>query len=61
LLLRKLLQYVGIEPERFQVRWVSASEGVKFAETVEQVTEQIKALGPSRYQSGVQPTEPGVS
>jgi F420-non-reducing hydrogenase iron-sulfur subunit len=61
LLLQKLLQYVGIEPQRFQVRWVSASEGVKFAETVEQVTEQIKALGPNRYQSGVQPTEPGVS
>ena len=61
LLLRKLLQYVGIEPERFQVRWVSASEGVKFAETVEQVTEQIKALGPKRPRSGVLPTEPGDS
>ncbi len=25
--LRKLLEYIGIEPERFQVSWVSASEG----------------------------------
>ena len=48
LFLKQLLEYVGIEPERFQVRWVSASEGAKFADTVEEVTEQIKALGPRR-------------
>lgn len=48
LFLKQLLEYVGIEPERFQVRWVSASEGAKFADTVEEVTEQIKALGPNR-------------
>ena len=53
LLLNKLLEYVGIEPERFQVRWVSASEGAKFAQTVEQVTQQIKALGPNRPRSEV--------
>jgi F420-non-reducing hydrogenase iron-sulfur subunit len=53
LLLSKLLEYVGIEPERFQVRWVSASEGAKFAQTVEQVTQQIKALGPNRRRSEV--------
>ena len=59
LLLKKLLDYVGVDPERFQVRWVSASEGAKFADTVEQATEQIKALGPSRPQSGDRPAEPG--
>jgi F420-non-reducing hydrogenase iron-sulfur subunit len=46
LLLKRLLEYMGIEPERFQVRWVSASEGAKFAELVNGVTKQIKALGP---------------
>jgi F420-non-reducing hydrogenase iron-sulfur subunit len=61
LLLQKLLQYVGLEPERFQVRWVSASEGAKFAETIGQVTDQIRALGPCKPQSGVQPKEPGDS
>jgi F420-non-reducing hydrogenase iron-sulfur subunit len=59
LLLKKLLEYVGIEPERFQVRWVSASEGAKFAATVEQVTEQIKGLGPNRRHSSGEPREPG--
>lgn len=48
LFLKNLLEYVGIEPERFQVRWVSASEGAKFADIVEEVTGQIKALGPNR-------------
>lgn len=48
LFLKKLLTYVGIEPERFHVRWVSASEGGKFADIVREVTEQIRALGPYR-------------
>ena len=59
LLLKNLLEYVGIEPERFQVRWVSASEGAKFADTVAQVTKQIKDLGPRRPQTTTQLTEPG--
>src|SRR5690554_4133283 len=33
-LMRRLLEYMGIEGERFQVRWISASEGVEFAETM---------------------------
>ncbi|NIN67339.1 MAG: hydrogenase iron-sulfur subunit [Anaerolineae bacterium] len=59
LVLNKLLEYVGIEPERFQVRWVSASEGAKFADLIAEVTEQIKALGPSRPQSDSQGFGPG--
>ncbi|MCK4266067.1 MAG: hydrogenase iron-sulfur subunit [Thermoplasmata archaeon] len=45
-LLADLLDYMGIEQGRFQVSWVSASEGVKFAEVVRKFTEQVKALGP---------------
>ena len=50
LFLRSLLEYVGIEPERFQLRWVSASEGAKFADIISAVTQQIKALGPNSRQ-----------
>ena len=46
--LRKLLEYIGIEPERFQVSWVSASEGTKFAQVIDEVTESIRALGPQK-------------
>ncbi len=46
--LRRLLEYMGIEPERFQVRWISGSEGAKFARVMTDVTAEIKALGPNR-------------
>ncbi len=44
--LKKLLEYVGIEPDRFQVSWVSASEGTKFTQVIDEVTESVRALGP---------------
>jgi coenzyme F420-reducing hydrogenase delta subunit len=47
-LLRALLQYVGIEPERVQFTWVSASEGGRFAAIIEKVVEQVRKLGPNR-------------
>ena len=46
-LLKELLQYAGIEPERVQFTWVSASEGGRFAAVVEKVVEQARALGPN--------------
>ncbi len=46
LLLREVLEFVGIEPRRLSVTWVSASEGSNFAEVVRSVTEQVRGLGP---------------
>ena len=45
---KKLLEYMGIEPERLQASWVSASEGDKWADVVTSVTEEIKKIGPNR-------------
>ena len=45
--LRRLLQVVGLEPERVRLEWVSASEGVKFAQVVKEFTETIRKLGPN--------------
>ena len=47
LLLRKVLENLGLEPERLRLDWVSASEGDKFAILVEDMTEEIRKLGPS--------------
>ena len=47
-LVKSLLEYVGIEPERVQFSWVSASEGGRFAAIVAQVTEDVRKLGPQR-------------
>ena len=47
--LKRLLDYIGIEPERFQLRWVSAAEGAKFSAVVKETTDKITALGPNRW------------
>jgi len=48
LMFRRLLEFVGIDPRRMQMSWVSASEGLKWAQVVTDVTNDIKALGPLR-------------
>lgn len=47
-LIRRLIGYVGIDPRRFRVSWVSASEGLKFADLVREMVEEIKMLGPMK-------------
>jgi len=44
-----LLEDFGLEPERFRLEWVSASEGKKFAQIVSEMTETLRELGPSPY------------
>jgi len=46
--LAPMLQKLGLSPERFRVEFISASEGVKFAEVVREMTEQMHALGKDR-------------
>jgi F420-non-reducing hydrogenase iron-sulfur subunit len=41
-----MLSQLGIEEERVRLEWVSASEGDRFASVVNQMTAQIKELGP---------------
>jgi len=46
-MLRKLLEVIGLEPERVRLEWVSASEGTIFAEAVRDFTQTIRSLGPN--------------
>ena len=46
-LMHRMLEYLGIHPDRFRMSWVSASEGKKWAEVVTEVTEAVKVLGPN--------------
>ena len=43
-ILKNLLEYVGVDPRRFRVEWVSASEGMKFKDVVEEMTNELKDL-----------------
>ena len=44
-----LLEDFGLEPERFRLEWISASEGPRFAEVMRELTETLRELGPSPY------------
>ena len=45
-LVKRLLEYIGLEPERFQMSWVSAAEGTKFTEIIKDFVQDLKPLGP---------------
>ena len=52
-LLKKMLAQRGIEDERVRLDWVSASEADRFASIVNDMTEQVRQLGPfSRNRGG---------
>ncbi len=48
-LMRRILDDLGIEKERFRHEWVSAAEGQRFAEIVREMTSQVRALGPLNW------------
>jgi F420-non-reducing hydrogenase iron-sulfur subunit len=45
-LLKQLLAAYGVEDDRVRLEWVSASEGQRFADIVNDMTERVRALGP---------------
>jgi len=45
-LAQELLEYMGVEPARIRFDWVSAAESGRFAQVVQSLTEQVRALGP---------------
>ena len=52
-LLRRLLKQWGIEEERLQLVWASASEGTILAAEVDRMTDQVRALGPLDWRGTV--------
>ncbi len=49
LLLRGILEFIGIEPERLFFSWISSAEATKFAETANMIAEKVKKIGPLRF------------
>ena len=45
-LLSRTLQVLGIEPERFRLEWISASEAEPLRVAVNDMVEKVRALGP---------------
>ncbi|MEE8377076.1 MAG: hydrogenase iron-sulfur subunit [Candidatus Aminicenantaceae bacterium] len=47
-LVKELLEFTGLEPERFQMSWVSAAEGKKYTEIIKDFVKILKPLGPQK-------------
>jgi F420-non-reducing hydrogenase iron-sulfur subunit len=52
LLLRRVLEGMGIERERVKLVWASAAEGAKFASETTAFVEEIRKLGPLNWGKG---------
>jgi len=50
-ILKELLKFTGFQDERLHLDWVSAAEGVRFAELIRTFTQKVKELGPSQLKT----------
>jgi len=49
-LLRAVLRDLGVEDQRLRLEWISASEGEKVQRVCNQMTEELRRLGPLRLE-----------
>lgn len=47
-ILKRILEFAGVEKGRIQFTWISAAEGERFSQVIKEVTQEIKALGPNK-------------
>jgi len=53
-LIQKYTSQMGIEKERLQLEWISASEGQQFAELVNNMTKTLLLLGPVKIKQSLE-------
>jgi coenzyme F420-reducing hydrogenase delta subunit len=58
-LCKKLLQLVGLSPDRLKLEWIAASEGSRFAEVMSDFAGRLRDLGPLGREEGID--EAGVT
>jgi F420-non-reducing hydrogenase iron-sulfur subunit len=46
-ILKTTFQEMGVDPDRIWLRWISASEGQRFADTVHEMVESLRVKGPN--------------
>jgi len=53
LLCRKIMEHIGLNPERLMIEFMSSGEGIRFAEVVNDFIKKIKELGPLGIGEGI--------
>jgi hypothetical protein len=56
-LVRKILKEIGINPERYNLKWASAAEAPRFVKLITEFTARIRDLGPLGQAEGIKPEE----
>ncbi len=51
IIMKRVLKELGIEPERLRLEWVSANEGRRYIEVIDDFIEEIRTLGPIKLPS----------
>lgn len=46
MLMHNLLEHIGVDRGRVNMSWISASEGAKFKDVIEEVVTEVKEAGP---------------
>ncbi len=46
-LAKDILKTLGLESDRVWIRWIGADEGRKFADTITEMTQELKKMGPN--------------
>jgi F420-non-reducing hydrogenase iron-sulfur subunit len=57
LLCKKILEHIGVNPERLRLEWCSSSEGSLFAEVMNEFGKRVKELGPLGKGEGIEENE----
>ncbi len=53
LLCRKIMEYIGMNPERLRIDFMSSADGILFAEDVNNFVKKVKELGPLGVGEGI--------
>jgi len=54
---RKILAQLGVNPERLRIEWVSAGEGIRFANFMNEFSAQCQQMGPLGKAEGIEESE----
>jgi len=46
LLCKKVLERIGLSPDRLRIEWIAASEGTRFAEIMSDFAKRLRTMGP---------------
>jgi F420-non-reducing hydrogenase iron-sulfur subunit len=57
LLCRKIMEHIGLNPERLSIQFMSSGEGILFAQVVDDFSKKVKELGPLGNGEEINPDE----